>query len=57
MHTFTNQPPLKPGYWWWNVADLGQSPKWEQRPMPVADDNKLFGYDEKQFMARQYRAA
>lgn len=52
-------PPLKPGYWWENVAPLGSDPKWVQKPMPPVEDLnlpfKLFGYQQSAFMARQYR--
>ena len=54
-------PLLKPGYWWWNTAPVGQDPVWEQKPMPdpvVLDCQikTLFGYETREFMARQYRS-
>lgn len=51
----TNAIPLKPGYWWWNVAQLGDKPDWIQVVEPGGVDNKLFGYDVDTFMARQYK--
>lgn len=49
-------PPHKPGYCWTNVAPLGERPVWEERVAPwIASEGKLFGYDEKEFMAKQYR--
>lgn len=53
-----NDPSLKPGYWWWNVAPLGDRPIWEQCPMPAdvrpGEIDKILGYETKVFMARQY---
>ena len=53
-------PPLKPGYWWWNTAPIGQDPVWQQTPMPdPVNLNKqietIFGYETHAFMARQYK--
>ena len=45
----------KPGYWHVNVAPLGEDPFWEEQPMPVNQDEKLFGYDVKEFLAKQYK--
>ena len=48
----------KPGFWFVNTAPLGDDPVWELQRAPYYDplvDSKLFGYDAKQFMARQYR--
>lgn len=47
--------PCKPGYWYVNTAPLGEKPTWEQHPMPHDNSGKLFGYDEKEFMRKQYR--
>lgn len=54
-NTFMTLPPLKPGYWWWNTAPIGQDPVWEQKPMPIQSDARIFGYERTEFMARQYR--
>ena len=53
--TIMSLPPLKPGYWWVNIAPIGDDPKWVQQPAPVSDEGKLFGYDAKTFMAKQYK--
>lgn len=45
----------KPGYWLENVAPLGSPPDWVERVQPQTPDNKLFGYDEKEFLQKQYR--
>lgn len=50
MHT-----PCKPGYWWQNVAAIGQAPDWRMVVAPHSTDGKLFGYEEKAFLAKQYR--
>lgn len=57
---------LKPEHIWCNVAALGCDPDWCQIPKPVDFDlagnpnshiyePKLFGYSEKQFLAKQYK--
>ena len=53
-------PPCKPGYWYWNTAPIGMDPMWEQKPMPdPVDPNRqletIFGYETREFMARQYK--
>lgn len=45
----------KPGYWFVNIAPIGNEPNWQQQPVPLNRDGKLFGYDEKQFLQRQYK--
>jgi hypothetical protein len=48
----------KPGYWFVNVAPLGDEPDWIEQRVPYFDplaDRKLFGYDAKEFMQRQYK--
>lgn len=45
----------KPGYWWVNVAPLDESPDWQAQVAPLKPDDKLFGYDVKEFMAKQYK--
>jgi hypothetical protein len=52
----TDAIKLKPGYWWENVAPLGEAPNWEMRPMPTPQrEDTIFGYDAAAFMARQYK--
>ena len=43
-----------------NVAPLGEKPAWVVKPgaIPTVDPNEgltLFGYSEREFMAKQYR--
>jgi hypothetical protein len=53
-----------PGHWWVNVARLGESPNWQQQPMPSKEDGDpnspayrttLFGYDQAAFLSKQYK--
>ena len=46
----------KPGYWWVNTAPLGKSPNWQEQVAPIDARGTLFGYPEREFMAKQYRA-
>jgi hypothetical protein len=50
-------PPLTPGYWWSQEAPLGSGESiWREVVQPAtARPNTLFGYDEAEFMAKQYR--
>jgi hypothetical protein len=52
-------PILPKGHSWRNNEPLGESPIWREVPYPVesVDPNHqtLFGYDVKEFMAKQYR--
>lgn len=50
------------GYWWENVAPLGEAPDWQLSPIPPSVDpnhgvGRLFGYETAEFMARQYQRA
>lgn len=45
----------RPGYWLENVAPLGETPDWREVVAPIPDDGKLFGYDAREFMSRQYK--
>ena len=58
----TSQEMLKrtctPGYWFVNVAPLGEPTDWVEQRVPYFDplaDRKIFGYDAKDFMQRQYK--
>jgi len=47
----------KPGYWWINKSNLGESPNWEQEPEPHKEEpGTIFGYEEKEFLRKQYKA-
>jgi hypothetical protein len=52
-------PILPKGHSWRNNEPLGESPIWREVPYPVesVDPNHqtLFGYEVKEFMAKQYR--
>jgi len=45
----------KPGYWLWNFADADQPQDWREVVTPLDNSNKLFGYDQDEFMAKQYK--
>lgn len=52
----------KPGNVWVNIAPLGEPPDWREVKSPHgphSDPNygigKLFGYDAKEFMRKQYK--
>lgn len=47
----------RPGYWWINVAALGEAPDWREQVAPLQADDRLFGYERDEFMAKQYRGA
>lgn len=57
---FMKLPKLKPGYVWVDVAPVGAGyAEWEMVPdMHAANEwqkGKIFGYDEQEFLARQYK--
>ena len=55
-----NMPTLKPGYWYKNIAVLGEKPIWVEEIMPAdidPNDVTIFGYDVRDFMKRQQRQA
>lgn len=55
---FMELPPHKSGYCWQNVAPLGEKPEWKEVVAPWdchPREGELFGYDEKTFMAKQYK--
>lgn len=53
---FMQGPALKPGYWWQDRAPLGAGyGDHHEVVAPVCTKGKLFGYDEKEFMAKQYK--
>lgn len=55
----------KPGAWLANIASLGDTPNWQEQPEPMQNHEstylltgevrEIFGYDAKEFMARQYK--
>lgn len=55
---FMEMPPHKPGYCWSNIARLGEKPVWVEIVAPwngAPRDGELFGYDESEFMRKQYK--
>lgn len=47
--------PLKPGYWFVNVAPLGESPDWKAQTETPQETRYLFGYEPKDLLAKQYK--
>jgi len=48
----------KPGYCWRNIAPLGEKPDWVEAIQPPdvdVNDRRLFGYEESEFLAKQYK--
>ena len=45
----------KPGYWWVNVANVDQPQNWQEQVKPHESRGLLFGYEEKEFLAKQYK--
>lgn len=56
VERFMQGPKLSAGYVWNNDAPLGSGEKvWREVVAPHVPDGKLFGYDQAEFMAKQYR--
>jgi len=47
----------RPGYWLRNISNIGERPDWREEVMPQKDSGKLFGYEQREFLAKQYKAA
>lgn len=47
--------PCAPGYWFENIAPLGETPDWRERHIPYVAPDTLFGYEPKAFLRKQYR--
>jgi|GEM_PF-3701954 len=47
---------LKPGYWWANVAPLGEKPDWVMEVVPH-ESKGIFGYEVAYIMAKQQKKA
>jgi hypothetical protein len=45
----------KPGYWFVNVANVDEPQNWQEQIQPHDFGDTIFGYDRKEFMARQYK--
>lgn len=49
-------PKHSPGYWWHNESELGDDHSvWREVVAPQVANDTLFGYDRKEFMAKQYK--
>lgn len=57
--TVGEHPQLTAGYHWQNSEPLGETPIWREvaGTIPTVDPNHrtLFGYDETEFLAKQYK--
>lgn len=52
------QHTCAPGNWLWNIAMNGDDPDWQERIKPPdydVNDRRLFGYDETDFLRKQYK--
>ena len=57
VETFMKGPKLSDGYQWVSESELGSDEKiWREVPKHYETKGKLFGYEEKAFMARQYKS-
>jgi len=54
---FMNSPPLRAGYWWHNETQdtMAEFQTWLEVVAPLDNNNKLFGYDQAEFLAKQYK--
>lgn len=49
-------PKLSEGYLWSLESDLGSDVSvWREVPKPYQNEGTLFGYEERAFLARQYK--
>ena len=56
VETFMKGPKLSDGYHWVSESELGSDEKiWREVPKPYETKGTLFGYEEKAFLARQYK--
>lgn len=44
----------RPGYWFVNVAPLGEAPNWTEQVQPHVQ-SYLFGYEPRDLLAKQYK--
>jgi hypothetical protein len=47
----------KPGYWLKDISELGEAPNLVEVPQPPPTNTRLFGYEETEFLAKQYKPA
>lgn len=45
----------KPGYWFVNIAKLDEQPNWQEQVKPYETRGTIFGYDQAEFLAKQYK--
>lgn len=46
------------GHWFVNIAEVDEPQNWVEQPLPYQVDinsNTIFGYEQKAFLARQYK--
>jgi hypothetical protein len=54
--SFVHGPKLADGYWWSLESELGSDENvWREVPSPHETKGTIFGYEEKAFLARQYK--
>ena len=54
----TDSVKLPEGYWWVNIAPLGEPCNWQMQIEPQHIDinsTTIFGYERDAFLARQYK--
>jgi len=54
---FMNGPVLQTGYWWHNETKdtMAEFQIWREVVQPLEANSKLFGYDQAEFLAKQYK--
>lgn len=55
---FMAGPALRPGYEWRSISGHNEPvSKWIERPVQKSEayDGRLFGYEESEFLAKQYK--
>jgi hypothetical protein len=56
VKNFTQGPKLSDGYWWQLESELGSGESvWREVVKPHETKGTLFGYDERAFLALQYK--
>ena len=56
VDSWVNGPKLPNGYWWEDQSALGSGESvWKAVVKPHDTKGKIFGYEERAFMARQYK--
>lgn len=45
----------KPGYWFYNVANVDETPDWREQVKPPETNDLIFGYTPTALLAKQYK--